>query len=929
MTKKLHHGTRKALVSRGVPTNVIDKVEAKGDNVTTLDAAGKGRLIQVYGKEDGELLYNAVHRSPIPDEVVDELLSMSREGCCFCRDVISRPFQIHHIRPYSEAQDHSLDNLAVVCPTHHAAIHRDNTPADEQVEARDGWYALVRLWRAYEAEAVSFPFDAFEPIVFGFPVRPAQLLSGRQPSPSTCVALANSELGRKCGTILHERGRLVVFGGPGSGKSTLAVGVAGQVGDAGAVFRYRASSGASSRDALQEVLHFLKLAKTDSTLIIDDMNKWATVADLEKVLEAATQRKIVVVWSEPAEASDNVAAPHVVDVRVHVSWAAMSADVLAFIAEHEPELTPSVAASRGDGVWPRIGYGVLDRPLTQLARQHAKEVRNVWHLTYLLSGGGHRVQDELDRLAGLDLDFAPLVHVAVRQIAGFEQPTSAEEAAMACGVLFPEETESALIAWANRLFSDLHAKRVLLRARHGFITIHREWARAFICAALADPGCHDAAAQLIKAELGVGVDKPRRLGFLFSWLGNNSHGKMFLRVWAAGQMADFWKDVIAASIADGFVIASIIITTVEGVFRESRGLAAALTGALRSNMEGLKALFRTAAVEDWYRVKDLAFSLGRLDVDLLFELLKDVEPELLARRLEQTPPEYFHAVIWFLHSVRKARKELCAETGRCIDWGKFVAFVQSKIQSGDAKGVEELAELASQLDLPLRRSSLDQYGACLKVALHGALPSNLRVTPVEAMPYMELWPACLEPAVGELDPAAWARDLVLSDPQAWRRVLIVCGWAARAGFSFARELANAIDLPALVANVRKKAPDPIDLLCLLPVLSQASEAKRKDFGVAFAPFVSDLLPREARLLQELAGLDLASAQQLAEVAGTSIVEPEEFFRPLREKLSEETRAKVDELEESGDDFDVGAFWMSLSDRGDSAKDDLEVGGPAT
>jgi hypothetical protein len=82
-------------------------------------------------------------RTPIPKEIAAEVLVAAERRCCICKHPSA---QIHHID--KDPTNHSVDNLAVLCPTCHDEAHasgpftRDLDPAQVRL-FRDNWNEAV------------------------------------------------------------------------------------------------------------------------------------------------------------------------------------------------------------------------------------------------------------------------------------------------------------------------------------------------------------------------------------------------------------------------------------------------------------------------------------------------------------------------------------------------------------------------------------------------------------------------------------------------------------------------------------------------------------------------------------------------------------------------------------------------------------------
>jgi hypothetical protein len=126
--------SEKRLLELGFDTDLIQKIESKSLNLSSLKLMSKRALSNIgFTDDETDLIYAKTKREPIPDEVLDAILSKSGEVCCYCSDGIStRPFHIHHIDEYHVSRNNDEDNLALVCPNDHANIHSKKITIEEQ-----------------------------------------------------------------------------------------------------------------------------------------------------------------------------------------------------------------------------------------------------------------------------------------------------------------------------------------------------------------------------------------------------------------------------------------------------------------------------------------------------------------------------------------------------------------------------------------------------------------------------------------------------------------------------------------------------------------------------------------------------------------------------------------------------------------------------
>jgi len=263
----MHGKTRNALLGYGLDSELIDKIASFGHTIELLRAFSKRELRKLYSEEETDKIKSRIHRLPIPDDIIQTVLSKSGAACCYCNDGnSSRPYQIHHVAPYSETQDNTEENLLLVCPTHHSAIHANNIIHSEQKIARRCWYATMVIASDYAAKGISFPFGAFQPLDYKSSPKPAELVEFGPLSPSTSLICYPDELAKLAMLRLKESSFLLVLGGSGSGKSTYATALGGLLTKEDfRIFRHRFDK--HSSDALKQVSLFISTCVRNAVVI--------------------------------------------------------------------------------------------------------------------------------------------------------------------------------------------------------------------------------------------------------------------------------------------------------------------------------------------------------------------------------------------------------------------------------------------------------------------------------------------------------------------------------------------------------------------------------------------------------------------------------------------------------------------------------------
>lgn len=134
------------LLSKGLDSKLAQSIIKSSLSLSEISTLNDEQLQSLgINKQSKKLLFST--RPRIPDCIVNNLMSTSRRTCCICRNEKS-PIVIHHIIPWSESQDHSEDNLVILCTHHHEEVHTKrelskNILPDELKSAKEAWLKKV------------------------------------------------------------------------------------------------------------------------------------------------------------------------------------------------------------------------------------------------------------------------------------------------------------------------------------------------------------------------------------------------------------------------------------------------------------------------------------------------------------------------------------------------------------------------------------------------------------------------------------------------------------------------------------------------------------------------------------------------------------------------------------------------------------------
>jgi hypothetical protein len=913
--------TRDSLLGRGLSTDLVEKVGHHGHTVGILRNYSRKALTQFYTEEEAEVIYRGVRRQPIPAEVLDRIRFLSHEVCCYCADGFSaRPYQIHHIVEHAQTQDDSEENLMLVCPTHHAVIPLAGHSVEAQKQERRKWYALAEVARAYESRGLTFPLKSFAVLAYQNAPALAELFTFGPPSPSTARMISEHGLGTVAKARLLSTNFLLIAGASGAGKTTLATGVAGSAASGTRVFRYLRSSGQDNRAALTEILTFLNTAVEFCVLIVDDANFWLTKADIETVARSSSSTARVIVVATRATGNDETAE---VDARfpsdrVFISWETVRPFVTALLKEHEPQVVAALQTRQHKPRGLRLGLGYLDEKLEYLIKRYADQAKSVWQFLFLLGAGWSSVEHELTELIDKDRADIPVLYAAVEQIAGEERAVTAEEAAEASAAIV---TSASLpppdAGWVTSVFERLCLRNFMTKVRNRYTTAHRDWARALISAALANPSSRESTVKILERDFDLHTARPRRLSVLYSWLRMEDSCRLFIREWADRQKPEDWAVLVGIAVRAGLPEAAGVARQMWMLFdgEERRQL---IGDAFEAHERDIVQLVAGASYEDWYDLRELFGPVSGARSELAARIVESWPPEKAAEVFGRTHPDYYSSVRWFLGAgVWEHSREWCYAVGRHVEW-PAVSENLSKVRRGDVDAIHECLSILYRLGFSVRRSMVRRIAEVMCDTLKGAALSEIRFN--DWIIEVEAFPEEIRRVAEVLDARTMAAEVSRIPPHRWDHLYGLSMFASRAGSTFARDLVDHLDDDQLVEVVHKYAEvHPLMFISLLWQLAYGRPERRRELAEKLYPSVL-IGCRHAGLerddiLRAFADVDRELAMNLTRDLGVSFPEPEpaeegddiDLNKPLLDSVSDDdgTLERLRQLEESGEDYDVG------------------------
>lgn len=140
--------TEKALLARGVPSNIAAALTSAGHSITSLKSKSIEQL-RSLGLSGSVAKDIRLGRTPIPEATLLKLLFDNKWVCCVCRSE-TEPVVVHHITPWAKSRSHEPSNLVVLCPNDHAKAHfkgdlSQNLTPDRLRTIKREWESQVKI----------------------------------------------------------------------------------------------------------------------------------------------------------------------------------------------------------------------------------------------------------------------------------------------------------------------------------------------------------------------------------------------------------------------------------------------------------------------------------------------------------------------------------------------------------------------------------------------------------------------------------------------------------------------------------------------------------------------------------------------------------------------------------------------------------------
>lgn len=896
----MQNRTYQKFLALGFDTTLISKFEAAELTVAGLQGLGKAALLQMnFTNEEYAVIAAKVKRQPIAKTTLESIINRTGEVCCYCADGNTvQPYQIHHITEYHLTQDNSEDNLLLVCPTHHVAVHANRLTVDEQKQKRAVWENIWPIVRAYQAQGLSFPFRAIEYITYEQTPNIAEVFEFTAPSPATCLAVLDE--GNKEGAcrIVTEENILIITGASGSGKTTFAKGVAGSL-KGFAVYSYIVPQ--AGTNAVNEVLLFCSLATKDFVLILDNANTYLAEGQIEAILKAASpNKKLIVIQTRGVQAIDNQIEEHFVDGTFHISWAHLKRGIKVKLLEHEHEVISYLESQQfHSGYDFGIGEGKMHQPLIHLIDNYSKDVETAYQFFYLFSNGIERIDKLQVELASHDHLDVIMLFIAINQIGRVENGSTLAEITDQYKVLSlfknkPEPEQE----WVKEQLQIIQKKRLIRTERGRYNTVHREFARRYI------EHCYFKRKNITDELLLPIFNDPNRVAEitpLWSWL-NSTSARDFVRAWARKKTLDDWRALVRSACNKGLAVISLLV---DEMFHLTFNLQNGIVGAFDGMADDIASLINQDQQLHVYYLRRLIAALHRLQPEIVAEIMKLTDKTVISTLIKNAPPNYFDDVGRLFHDIREHYPEWVNEMKAFFTNEDFEAII-GRIELGGIDELQAVVEFQREYLHDIRKSQYFKYTAKFAALLKDCPLKDIRYGGTLSSGFFELnlFPEEIRRIINSLNPVRLSAELSDCLPRDWDNLGMLGILSHNITTDIFERIVDGIDIVQLKKSVGKYYQAyHYELRVFLYLLSYGLPEKRKEIADALMPFVREIF--QSNGLQDIndvfkAYFALHEASGIVLAKELQVPQPEKFekidfsdWNILRDNLKEIEKTETD------------------------------------
>lgn len=818
-------------IALGFSTELIDKIRNKSLGLTALRGNSQSALLAIgFSESEARLIREKVNRKPIPTETIKELISQSGGICCYCANGNSaQPFQVHHIDDYSNSQDHSLNNLMLVCPTHHVQIHSCKASVEEQQAVKRAWTNLWAIAVSYRDRDLQFPFGAFEYIDYDIYGEVTDIFSFGPAKPGMCEQLAEGELLQNAVSMLQNDHKMLMTGDSGSGKTTLSLAIGAKLAST-VVYRYLVGE-KESLDSMREILAFVATAVKPILLIIDDANIKLTSGHIEKILGfAQVDKKLIVVTTKVGLAGNGNLEPRVANSVFPVTWNMLRTTVKMNLLKHEREIMQYLKAKGLDNYnGDRIGYSMTDRKLAYVLDSYALGTNSVWEFIFMLASGEELLNGRLSELYSIDRLDLLVIFLGVNQIASAEQGTSIEEIEkFFCRHSHFMNQAKPSIEWITSTMNDLFKWRMVRKRRDRFNLAHRMLAIKFI-------------------ELSYWRDKKnteeilnlffldkiptRELLILWSWL-SGTQLRSYTSAWKSSRTLENWTDISDLAVNEGLMYLTIMTDILHP------GNEEILNHILKDKGERLGELINKQQEGTLYSFHKLSMAIRHNAPEIWPSLLDKIDKKALYHLIREAPAWEMEKINWLLGSIRESGYISWIVSTMSHFSKSDLTYMAKRVEKGDISSFSDLMHFWRSYVENISVRDFIEYMAFIPALLKDCNIRNFKFSFYHhGFEEILAFPDLIDNILKALDVEKMAEDYVSLTPDHWGNLLMLSNLSEYGRYPAIGSFLSQLNLDKLKQNVALYYQDNLYSFRLMIHQLAYDKVRKVEISLMLQPFL--------------------------------------------------------------------------------------------
>jgi ABC-type oligopeptide transport system ATPase subunit len=906
--------SEKRFLKLGFDTDLIKKIELNGLTLSSLKPMSKRALLRAgFTNEEKDLIYIKTKRDAITSEVLDAILLKSGEVCCYCSDGIStRPFHIHHIDEYYVSRNNDEDNLVLVCPNDHSNIHAKKIIIEEQKSVKEAWENLWGIAQKYKAKGIVFPFGAFEIVDYSVKGDITDIFSFSSPKGSVCLHLTNGDLSEQCLKTIEKENILILAGGSGSGKTTLAKGVAGQIKDA-TVFKYVVSD-KSSIEIAKEIVQFITLAQKKLVLIIDDANTKLKTEQIESIIQFATEeQKIIVVNTRNSFFSEGNLEQHFPNCVEYISWPVIRGEVIRAILKSETKIISYLDENGlNDLSGDKIGYGVLDRRLNRVAEKYAKSTDSVWQFIYMLGGGLTAISKIYDELHAEERFDLIVLYISIKQIAKVEDGSDIDEIVKLYkrnSIL--KKNAAPAKEWLKDKLNELCNKRILVKSRGRYKTVHREFSKSFIDTAYLS---NKSDTSELLDEVFKDFRNAKEIMILWSWL-RIGQASDYTKRWSASLSMDQWKNLTDETIKHGLAILSVLARHLHSTTLSKHSKIA--NEVFKDRADEIAGLIDKGEENTLYYFNEMGATLKYHCREVIKVIMNKIDSDKFAALVKDSDIEAFHYLSWLFDMISTGHLEWVVNFQGKFNFADFQKIIETN-EKGKINSIYELISFYRRYIGNIKKSEFDYLIDMISLQIKRCSLHEIQFPEIfiSGLPELIFYETKINQIMDSIDTCRFKKDFEEATPRYWGSLLSLSMLGRYAENSFSHDFVDGLDLKKIVNNIRKHYETNLhEFRVILFQLAYGSDVTKKKYAKALQPMVEHAILKftekqdHERILEAFCNLDKELGAESCKRLDKAL--PEQYSEI--EKISDDEKSSIFAAEESGEDYLMEEWLIDLKE----------------